>query len=86
MRIVIADKMFTKTKTISLYDGASLKEQFLTADEDEFKNIVFNLVDTFKCKDIIILGHKIFSKKLENEIREIELSKYGENKMRIEIM
>lgn len=86
MRVVITDKMFTKTKTVSLYDGASLKEQFLTADEDEFKNIVFGLVDNFKCKDIVILGHKVFSKKLENELKEVELSKYGENKLRIEIM
>ena len=84
-KIVSVIKPFTMQQNIFVYEDGN-KIDALTANLDNIQEILLDTAMKYNANEIQLVGAKNYSKGIKNKIEELEISKYNENKIIIDLI
>lgn len=83
-RIVIPIKPFTFLQSIYILENDECREtNYCSIDDLTIR--IFGLIDEYNIQNIDLVGSKTFLEGIKKDIQEYELTKYGKNKIKINI-
>ena len=84
-KIVAVIKPFVIQQNIFVYEDGN-KIDVLTSPLNDIQNTLIETADKYQIENIDILGSKKYYKVIVNKIKELELTKYNENKLIINLI
>ena len=83
-KIVSVIKPFTVQQNVFVYEDGN-KIEVISTPLNDIQNTMVEIADKYNINEIELIGSKKYSKGIENKIKEIEMTKYNENKLNIKL-
>ena len=84
-KIVSVIKPFVINQNVFVYEDGN-KIDVLFSPLEEIQNLIVNTATQYEITDVELIGSKKYLNGIANKIKEVELTKYNENKLNINII